>query len=101
MRTLRTLVRASSYPAEVIVLTDGELYYYTAAFEDIILSDTAQTITEAAEDIVTFIVLWTARKGYTFGVVRDIAEPLSVAVALETGQQPKTVYRNLVGGFSR
>lgn len=94
---MKTLVRAVSYPAEAVVSKDGGLYPYTAAFEDIILSDTAQTITEAAEAIVTFIALWAARKGYAIGVVRDIAQTLAVAVAMETGQQSKKVYRNLLG----
>lgn len=97
---MRTLVRAISYPAEVVVSRDGGRYHYTAAFEEIILSDTAQTITEAAEVIVTFIALWAARKGYTDGVVRDIAQTLSVAVAMETDQQAKTVYLNLIDGRS-
>lgn len=93
---MRALARAISYPAEVAVSKDGGLYHYTAAFEDSILSDTAQTITEAAGEIVAFIALWAARKGYTVGVVRDIAETLAVAVALETGQQSKKVYRDLI-----
>ena len=98
---MRTLVQAISYPAEVVVTEDGGLYHYTAAFEDIILSDTARTITEAVEESVRFIAFWAARKGYTVGVVRDITKPLAVAAALETRQQSTKVYRDLIRPIER
>ena len=93
---MKTLARAISYPAEVVLAKDGGVYPYTAAFEDIILADTAETITEAAEEIIRFLTFWAAQKGFSVGVVRDVAETLAVAVAIETGQHPKSVYRRLI-----
>jgi len=93
---MRTLARAVSYPAEVALSEGDGLYYFTAAFEDIILSDTAGTVTEAAEEIIRFLTFWAAQKGHSFGVVRDIAETLAIAVSLETGDNVKKVYRELV-----
>jgi hypothetical protein len=93
---MRTLARAVSYPAEVALSEGDGLYYFTATFEDIILSDTAGTVTEAAEEIVRFLTFWAAQKGHSFGVVRDIAETLAVVVANETGQHPRVIYRKLV-----
>jgi len=93
---MRVLARAVSYPAEVVVSEDGGIYHFTAAFEDIILSDSSSSITEAVEEIVRFLTFWAARKGYSIGVVRDVVETLAAVISTETGDNVKRVYRKLI-----